>query len=298
MCSPGKPITGAVGDLIERFPRVFDASMGTIKGVQASLHLKQDSKPVFMKARTIPFAIRDTVEREIKNMVESGILKKVEHSEWATPVVPVMKSGNRVRLCGDYKVTVNKCLLVDEHPLPTIDELFSNMADGKKFTKLDLAQAYLQIEVREENREILTLNIHLGLYQPSRLMYGVSSAPAIFQREISQLLGDIQGVSVFLDDIKVTGSDDEAHLRRLKTVLQRLDDHGMQLNVAKCDFFADRIEYCGFVIDREGIKKMKTKIDAIQEMPRAQNREQIRAVGYSSFGDETIETYAILKDFR
>ncbi|XP_055585220.1 uncharacterized protein K02A2.6-like [Uranotaenia lowii] len=210
-------------------------------------------------------------------MEENGILKKVERSSWATPVVPVMKSADRVRLCGDYKVTVNKCLLIDEHPLPTIDELFSNMAGGRKFSKLDLAQAYLQMEVREEDRELLTLNTHLGLYQPTRLMYGVSSAPAIFQREISQRLGDIPGVSVFLDDIKVTGPDDETHLQRLGMVLQRLDEHGMRLNVTKCEFFADRIEYCGFVIDREGIRKMKTKVDAIQEMPRPRNREQIIA---------------------
>ncbi|XP_062704544.1 uncharacterized protein K02A2.6-like [Aedes albopictus] len=272
-----KGLSTAVGDLIESFPRVFDSSVGTIRGVNATLHLKPNSKPVFMKARTIPFAIRDTVEREIKSMVDAGILEKVERSAWATPVVPVMKSADRVRLCGDYKVTINKCLLVDEHPLPTIDELFSNMAGGQKFTKLDLAQAYLQMEVREEDRELLTLNTHLGLYKPTRLMYGVSSAPAIFQREISQLLGDIPGVSVFLDDIKVTGPDDETHLRRLKMVLQRLNEHGMRLNVAKCEFFADRIEYCGFVIDREGIRKMKAKVDAIQEMPRPCNREQVRA---------------------
>ncbi|XP_062557343.1 uncharacterized protein K02A2.6-like [Armigeres subalbatus] len=274
---PGKHLSGAVGNLIEEFSRVFDSSVGTIRGVKAALHFKPNSKPVFMKARTIPFAIRETVEREIKSMVDSGILKKVKSSAWATPVVPVMKSAGRVRLCGDYKVTVNKCLLVDEHPLPTIDELFSNMAGGKKFTKLDLAQAYLQMEVREEDRESLTLNTHLGLYQPTRLMYGVSSAPAIFQREISQLLADIPGVSVFLDDIKVTGPTEEEHLRRLKIVLQRLEEHGMRLNVAKCEFFADCIEYCGFVVDKEGIRKMKNKVDAIQEMPRPRNREQVRA---------------------
>ncbi|XP_058449089.1 uncharacterized protein K02A2.6-like [Malaya genurostris] len=133
------------------------------------------------------------------------------------------------------------------------------------------------MEIREKDRELLTLNTHLGLYQPTRLMYGVSSAPAIFQREISQLLGDIPGVSVFLDDIKVTAPDDESHLRRLRMILKKLDDHGLRLNVAKCEFFADRIEYCGFVIDREGIRKMKTKMDAIQEMPRPRNREQVRA---------------------
>ncbi|XP_058817662.1 uncharacterized protein K02A2.6-like [Topomyia yanbarensis] len=168
-----------------------------MKHIQASLSLKPKSNPIFLKARTLPFSIRNIVEREIESMVNSGILMKVNHSTWATPIVPVMKSADRVRLCGDYKITVNKHLNIDEHPLPTIDELFANMAGGQKFSKLDLAQAYLQMKVRPEDCEILTLNTHLGLYQPSRLMYDVASAPAIFQREISQVLGNIPVVSVF-----------------------------------------------------------------------------------------------------
>ncbi|XP_053698952.1 uncharacterized protein K02A2.6-like [Sabethes cyaneus] len=271
------PVSVEVNDLIRRFPKVFETSVGLIRGIHASLNLKPNNKPIFLKARSIPFAIRDTVEREIENMVKNGILVKVEHSAWATPVMPVMKSNDRVRLCGDYKVTINKYLNIDEHPLPTIDELFANMAGGKKFTKIDLAQAYLQMAVRDQDREILTLNTHLGLYQPTRLMYGVASAPAIFQREISQILSNIPGVSVFLDDIKITGPDDETHLKRLELVLLRLNNYNIRVNVSKCEFFADRIEYCGFVINSDGIGKMKKKVDAIQEMPRPRNRDEVRA---------------------
>lgn len=271
------PVSAEVSKLIHRFPKVFDTSVGLIDGIRARLNLKPNSKPIFLKARSIPFAIRETVEREIQNMVKNGILVKVEHSDWATPVLPVMKSNDRVRLCGDYKVTINKYLHIDEHPLPTIDELFANMAGGQKFTKIDLAQAYLQMAVRDQDREILTLNTHLGLFQPTRLMYGVASAPAIFQREISQILGNIPGVSVFLDDIKITGPDNETHLKRLELVLLRLNNYNIRVNVSKCEFFADHIEYCGFVINSNGIGKMKKKVEAIQEMPRPRNCDEVRA---------------------
>ncbi|XP_055522484.1 uncharacterized protein K02A2.6-like [Wyeomyia smithii] len=271
------PPTGVVKQLFEEFSTVFEESMGNIEGIQAALHLKKDSKPVFLKARSLPFSIRDTVECEIHKMVKSGVLVKVNRSEWATPIVPVMKSANRVRLCGDYKLTVNKFLLVDEHPLPTINEMFSNMAGGDKFTKLDLAQAYLQMTVRSDDQPMLTLNTHLGLYQPTRLMYGVASAPAIFQREISQILQGIPGVTVFLDDVKITGPNDEVHLCRLREVLKRFHEHNMRVNVTKCEFFADSIEYCGYTIDRHGVHKMQQKVEALQKMPRPQNREQVRA---------------------
>lgn len=213
--------------LLEEFSPVFDKSIGKIDKIQASLHLKPEAKPIFLKARSLPFAIRDVVEQEINSLVENGVLVKVNRSEWATPVVPVMKSNNKVRLCGDYKLTVNKCLLVDEHPLPTVNEMFSNMAGREKFTKLDLAQAYLQMMVLPGNQSMLTLNTHLGLYQPTRLMYGVASAPAIFQREISQILQGIPGVTVFLDDVKITGPDDETHLCRLREVLKRFHEHNI-----------------------------------------------------------------------
>lgn len=266
-----------VDDLIKQFPTVFDNSVGKMENIQASLTLKPNSKPVFLKARTLPFSIREIVEKEIESLVQNGVLIKVNHSEWATPVVPVIKSQNRVRLCGDYKLTVNRNLLVDEHPLPTIDELFANMAGGVKFSKIDLTQAYLQMAVREEDQRILTLNTHLGLFQPTRLMYGVASAPAIFQREISQILQGIPGVSVFLDDVEITGPDDKTHLARLHEVLRRFQSYNMRINLSKCVFFADSIEYCGYVVDCKGIHKMEDKVTAIQEMPAPKNKEQVRA---------------------
>lgn len=125
--------------------------------------------------------IREVIEQEgkLRHVLEKypevfstipGKIMKVDAPEWATPVVVVRNKNNAVRLCGDYKVTLNPELLVDEHPLPTIDELFSSMAGGNKFSKIDLAKAYLQLKVHPEDQHLLTLNTHKGLYRPTRLM--------------------------------------------------------------------------------------------------------------------------------
>ncbi|XP_055590407.1 uncharacterized protein LOC129742525 [Uranotaenia lowii] len=199
--------------------------IGKIVGVQASLNIRPDSSAVYMKARPVAFAVRDAIDREIDRLVADGVWEKVERSEWATPVVPVLKTGGRVRLCGDYKITINPCLLVDDHPLPTVEELFASVAGGEKFSKLDLSQAYLQLEVRPEDRELLTLSTHRGLFRPTRLMYGVASAPAVFQRLMEQILQGIPGVTVFIDDVRISGPDDKTHLLRLGEVLQRIEKH-------------------------------------------------------------------------
>jgi hypothetical protein len=230
-----------------------------------------------LKARTVPFKLLPLVEQELQTLVKDGILEKVNSSRWATPIVPVLKKDNKVRLCGDFSVTLNSNLVIDEHPLPTVDELFASMAGGTKFTKIDLEKAYLQLEIREEDRELLTLSTHKGLFRSTRLMYGIASAPAIWQREIENILQDIPGVSVFLDDIKITGPNNEMHLQRLEQVLLRLADKNIRINEEKCEFFKDSIDYCGYKIDKHGVHKTKKKMQAIEQMPRPRNVAELRS---------------------
>lgn len=272
-----KNTDGRLKILFNDYKEVFATTIGHITDIQAKIHLKDGTKPVFCKARPVPFSLKPKIEAELDNLLENNILVKVDHSDWATPLVTVLKPNGSVRICGDYKITINPNIMVDKHPLPTIDELFTSMSGGDKFSKIDLTKAYLQLEVRKEDRYLLTLNTHKGLFEPSRLMYGLSSAPAIWQREIEIILQGILGVTVFLDDIKITGPDDKTHLDRLKQVLARLHARNIRVNLEKCEFFSDSIQYCGYVIDRNGIHKVKGKIDAIQNMPRPKNVDEIRS---------------------
>ena len=86
-------------------------------------------------------------------------------SEWATPVVPVMNKNGKVCLCGDFKVTLNPQLMVDQYPLPGIEDILASLSEGEKFTKLDLCHAYLHMKMSEESKKYLTINTHKGLYQ-------------------------------------------------------------------------------------------------------------------------------------
>ena len=117
------------------------------------------------------------------------------------PIVPVVKPDGGVRICGDYKVTVNSTLEVDQHPLPNPEELFVALSGGEKFTKLHLSRDYQQILLEENSREFVTINTHKGLYRPTRLPFGVSSASAIFQSKIEQVLQAIPMIVCRVDDV-------------------------------------------------------------------------------------------------
>ena len=171
--------------LIDGYSEVFKDEIGTFKSAKAKLALKEGSQPKFFKARPVPYAMKPKVEVELKRLEKEGIPHKVKFGDWATPIVPVAKSNGTVRICGDYKTTVNPQL---QYPLPHIDHIFAKLAGGQQFTKIDLRQAYHQMEVEEESEEYLTINTHQGLYRYNRLVFGITSAPAIWQRSIDQIL--------------------------------------------------------------------------------------------------------------
>ena len=107
-----------------------------MKNSFAKLEVCDSVKPVFCKSRTVPFANKKKIQEELDKLENDGIIRKVQTSDWAAPLVPVIKPMGKLRLCGDYKVTVNKAISLDTYPLPLIDALLANLSGGFSFTNL------------------------------------------------------------------------------------------------------------------------------------------------------------------
>ena len=125
-----------VAEICTQYPDMFKNSLGLLKATQAKLYLREGSTPKFCKTRTIPFGIKYQVETEIKRLVIEGILEKVNFSDWATPIVPILKLDGSIRVCGDYKVTLNPELQVDQHPMLTMRDIFVSLGGSQYFSKL------------------------------------------------------------------------------------------------------------------------------------------------------------------
>ncbi|GFV93241.1 transposon Tf2-8 polyprotein [Trichonephila clavipes] len=179
----------------------------------------------------------ERIETELNRLVAEDIIEPVTYSDWATPIVPVIKQNGNLRICGDYKVTINPGLKIEQYPLPRIEDIFAELSGGEFFTKIDLSEAYFQMLVDEQDRHLLTINTHKGLFRYKRMNYGIALAPAVWQRAIEQVLSGIAGVHVFLDDITITGRNDQEHFERLKLVLQRLEEYGLRVNKRKINYY-------------------------------------------------------------
>ena len=266
-----------LADLLDHHKAIFCDELGTVRGTSAKLHVDPQSCPRFYKPRPVPYAMRDKIEQEIDRLKQEGIIQPVDFSDWATPIVPVLKSDGSVRICGDYKLTVNQAAKVDTYPLPRIEDLLASLSGGKSFSKLDLAHAYQQIELDEESRKYVTINTHKGLFQYTRLPFGVASAPAVFQRTMENLLQGLNNVCIYLDDILVTGSSERDHLENLAAVLDKLERAGVRLKRSKCHFMLPSVEYLGHKISDKGVQPTEEKIRAIVKAPVPNNVSQLKA---------------------
>ena len=152
------------------------------------------------------------------------------------------------------------------YPTPNNDEMFLKMQGGSTFSKIDLKQAYLQIEMDEKAKTLLVINTSKGLKQYQKMPFGITPASAIFQVTIENALRNIPRVGVRDDDIIISGHSNLEHLENLRTVLDVIHNLGLTANRNNCKFLLDELENLGHIIDKNDIRVNMSKVDAIKNI--------------------------------
>ena len=289
----------SVDDVIDKYASVFDGTIGSINTEAVHIKTKDNAQPVFMRARPVPYAIASNVEETLDKMERDGIISKVSFTEWTTPIVVVPKKNDKIPICGDYRVTVNKEVEQATYPLPNPRDIFASLANGKKFSVIDFDKAYHQLEIDDDAKKISTINTRKGLYRFNRLLFGLSVSPLIFQKVMDGILGGIPNCVSYLDDILITGKSDAEHMLTSEKVLSKLRDAGIKLKVSKCKFFQDEVKYLGHAIDSKGLYVDFEKTKALMEAPVPTDVTQLQSflglVNY--YGDFVKNLSSILNPF-
>lgn len=267
-----------LNDLCAKYESIFNKRPGTFNKHKINLPLRENAVSKYFNPRPLPFKLKDKVNDELERLVSEGILIPTDYSEWGTPIVPVWKSDGSIRLCGDFKITLNPALQVYKHPLPRINDLFVQLQGGEEFSKIDLSHAFNQLELDSVSQQLCTISTHKGLFRYTRLPYGIVSAPALFQKTIEAVLAGIEGVVCFVDDILVTGKNREQHFKNLEEVFKRLYECGLTIKRDKCKFLQKTVKFLGHVIDKVGLRASKEKVEKILNMNEPADYKQLKSL--------------------
>ena len=243
-----------IGEILQgKYPGVF-SGVGKLKDRAVQLHIDPNIKPVAQPIRRTPFSLRSKVEEKVQELIDLDIIEPAQGpTPWVNPVVVVPKPGGDIRLCIDM-CRANEAILRERHPIPTVEEITQSMNGSKVFSKIDLKWGYHQLELTPDLREITTFVAHCGLYKYKRLLFGVNSASEQYQHEIQTALAGIEGQENISDDIIIHGKDQKEHNERLEKEIKRLEERGLTLNAAKCQFNMDNILWDGTVRKRDQLR--------------------------------------------
>ncbi|CAB3983099.1 Retrovirus-related Pol poly, partial [Paramuricea clavata] len=272
---------------------------GKLQNKQIELIIDETVKPVAQKQRRIPFYLREKVERELSKSEHDDIIEPVpdtEETDWISPLVIVPKKDDNIRLFVDMRAANNAIKRV-RHPIPTVKDVSLELNGARFFTKLDLTQAYHQLELSPSSRHIRTFVTHTGAYRFKRLNYGTNSAAEIFQRTLQQVLQGIKGVRNIADDILIFGSTYKEHNTSLEECLQRLEANGLTLNLGKCLFLKQNLDFFGLVCSKDGVSQDPKQISALANTTTPTTPSEFRSLlGLANFSAQFIPNFATITE--
>jgi hypothetical protein len=208
--------------------------------------------------------VKDSIEKELDRLLKMGVIKPIKFSNWAAPILAIKKANGKIRVCIDYSTGLNNAIELDSHPIPTTNEIWSEVHGNKIFSQLDLRDTYLQIELYEFSKKLACINTHKGLFEVQRLPFGVKSVPGIFQRLMDKLISGIPGVFAYLDDLIIMSKTIEEHEFRLIEVFNRIEKWGLKIQFEKCNFFKEKLKFLGHIVSNKGIEPGTPRSTAAQ----------------------------------
>ena len=258
-----------------------------------------DSPPVCQRPYNLPLKHREWVQKELETLERAGVIVR-SISPWASPIVVVPKKTEpgeppRRRLCVDYRV-INSLLpevqkahskakgVLTLVPLPQIDHIYARLRGSHIFSTFDLRSGYHHMELSPEARAKSAFVTPLDKFEFTRCPFGLSQAPAYFQRLMNQVIKGLPFAFVYLDDVLIHSPDIETHLKHIRILFQRLREADLKLKDSKCNYFKTHVQYLGHLVSGNGIKPLPEKLESVKKMPAPTTPKEIKQflglVGY------------------
>ncbi|XP_058836315.1 uncharacterized protein K02A2.6-like [Topomyia yanbarensis] len=248
-----------------------------VKGVKLCIPIDKTVPSVAQHARRPPLALLHRIEEKLNMLLTADIIEPVhEYSQWVPPLVAIVKDNGDLRLCVDMR-RANEAIQRENHLMPTFDDFPPRLKKVKYFSRLDVKEAFHQIELEESCRNITTFITHKGVFRYKRLMFGISCAPEMFQKILEQILAECENVINYIDDILIFGETEQEHDDSLAKVLNTLKLRGVLLNQSKCVYKVTQVTFLGHHLSADGIRPAEEKTEVLKSFRAPTNVEELRS---------------------
>ena len=272
----GKCILGR--DYIDML-KVISVNQLVAANVLAQFHLEGNESTLHGKTfppRSLAHGMKLKVEEDIKRKLQDGILVPCEYPIVSAPIV--IRSSGMVWVCSDYTLTANKIIDAGSYHIPTFNEIIEDIGKVKFYSKIDLKEAYLQVPLSAEVQKYTTISTHVGHFSFTRLLFGISASPHVFQEFIDEVLVDIPGLCAYQDDILIGGATRAEHDVRLQEVCNRLAHYELTPCLEKSFFCVTRVRFLGYILEDSGVKADPEWLSAFQNIQTPMNKQQLKSV--------------------
>lgn len=278
-CNPNLDVR--VKNLLEKFPNVTNNKpFAKLPPREVEHVIETVGQPVFTRPYRLSPEKEKIARDEFAHMMELGIIRPSK-SPWASPLTMVPKHTGEWRYCGDYR-KLNNNTVRDSYPIPFLQNFAANFHKCKIFSKIDLHKAFNQIPMREEDIPKTAVTTPFGLFEWLRMPYGLKGSSQTFQRFLDgilrKLINDNKEIKIFgyVDDILLGSASEVEHLRDLTSLFQALHDNGVVVNISKCEFFKNSLNFLGHVVSSDGIKPTADKVKAVETFPKPITKRDMR----------------------
>ena len=263
--------------ILTKFPSIFKGT-GTLRDHKVKFYIDEDVPPVYQPARPIPFHLRTKMDRELEKMENEDVIE--EHhgpAPWVSNVVLTPKDDGGIRVTIDMR-QANKAIRKTNLPIPRPEEISSQLAGYKVFSKLDFASAFHQLEIDEESRILTVFHANGRLMRYKRLTMGTAPASGELNKALRPVFHDIKDAHVIQDDLIIGGETQEHHDEVLDQVCERIGEIGMTLNPDKCIISEEEIPWWGMMISKDGVAPDPSKIDALKHMTPPRSKDEVKSL--------------------
>ena len=288
---------GKLFDILCQYSDVFaehDLDLGCYSNIKHEINT-ENAVPTRLRMRRTPIHFQEEEEKHLKKLLDIGVIEP-SNSEWAAAPVLIRKKDGSVRYAIDYRA-LNNVTVKDAFPLPLIEDCFDSLSGVQYLSGLDLASGYYQVEVADQDKQKTAFITRYGLYQHTRMGFGLCNAPATFQRAMQAVLQGLNWrvVLAYLDDVIVLGQSFDEHLDNLRAVFERFRANNLKLKPRKCELFRRQLKFLGWNVGNSGIKVPTENIAAVLKRTRPMNVREVQSfLGYVNYHRSHIEKYAEL----